>query len=278
MRLSRSVLAALALASVLTRPLASQATTVVVRDASGIPVSFAFVQLRAGASRVASDSGIATFSVTPEDSLRFVARRMGYAPFDRWVRRDPASGEYAITLEVLPRTLAAVDVRERANTPLARTGFYDRALRVRKGAITARFLTPEELDLRNPAKISHVLAGENFVKVQYHNGKPLLTGRARNCPMTVVLDGRRVRDLADEVYSREGQEEIEDMVRTRRMTRAAATDEYVRTRPSVDEFITAMSVAAVEMYGSAAAVPAELQQQMGSDACGLIALWTGSRQ
>ncbi len=50
---------------------------------------------------------------------------------------------------------------------------------------------------------------------------------------------------------------------------------------AIDDIIAAPSIAAIEIYGSAAAVPVELQRVAGSrmaQGCGLIAIWTGSRK
>lgn len=248
-----------------------------VRDTQGIPIPYALVQQPRGSSRVASDSGVAEFRIDARDSLRFIVRRIGFSPFDGWLRADSAGG-FNVSLAPLPRMLTVVKVSERANTPLARTGFYDRMERVRRGATVARFITPEELDLRNPARISNVLQGENIVKVNYSNGKVLLGGRSRNCPMTVLLDGRKVPGMVEEVYTKEGADELTEIMRSERVSLPEAMDRFIRRRLSVDELVISAAVAAVEIYSSAAGVPAELQQNMAADACGLIALWTGARQ
>lgn len=256
------------------------AVRVIVRDTLGVLIPFAYVQQRSGTSRVASDSGVAVFNATKSDSLRLIVRRIGYASFDGWARLD-STGAFPVALVQLPQRLAVVDVRERANTPLARTGFYDRLERSRRGAGSSRFFTPEELDLRNPPRISNILSGENLVKVNYSNGKVLLTGRARTCPMMVLLDGRKVIGLVEEAYTREGSEEIQAIMRTLRPTpdrEARAIDIFLRARLSIDELVNSASVAAIEVYASVATVPAELAQNMTSDSCGLIALWTGARQ
>jgi hypothetical protein len=273
----------IALASLLFRgaePVGAQErmVRVVVRDAQGIAVPFAFVSLRNRNGQVASDSGVATLRVPAGDSLNLFARRIGYAPFEGWVRPDPAAGDYLVTIAALPRTLAAVDVRERANTPLARTGFYDRVERVRRGAISARFITPEELDLRNPPLLSNILSGESMVKISYSDGKVLMTGRSGRCGMTLLVDGRRMRGIVDEVHTKEGADEIMRMMRTEGLSEPAAINRFIRARQSIDELVNSLSVAAIEIYASAAAVPTELQRNMASDACGLVAVWTGARQ
>jgi hypothetical protein len=63
---------------------------------------------------------------------------------------------------------------------------------VQRGAASATFITPEELDLRNPAKVSQVLQGVKGMKVAFHYGRPVLSGRGTDCGMTVLLDGRKM--------------------------------------------------------------------------------------
>ncbi len=245
---------------------------VVVTDSGAYGIPFAWVQLARGASRVANDSGIALFRVPAEDSIRFVVRRIGYAPFDSWVRKDGV-GDYRVLLATLPRTLVKVDITDRANTPLARTGFYDRMERVQRGAISARFITPEELDLRNPSKISSMLAGESMVKLQLNAGRAILLGRSGSCGLTILVDRVRLTGMVEEAYTYDGQEEIR-----RRGGDWQATQQFLRERQTVDDVVSSLSIAAVEIYASAASAPVELQRAAGPTSCGIIAIWTGSRQ
>lgn len=263
----------LVLGSIPVRPLAAQGSTlrVVVTDSLDRGVPFAWVQLARGASRVANDSGVVQFGAVAEDSIRFVARRIGYHPFDAWVKRSP-DGAYRVLLVPLPRSLVQVDITERANTPLARTGFYDRMERVQRGAISARFITPEEIELRNPTRISNMLAGESMVKLQLNAGRAILLGRGGSCGMTILVDRVRLTGMVEEAYTFDGQEKI------RRMGGSwQATQQFLQERQSIDDVVTSLSVAAIEIYATAASAPAELQRVAGPTSCGIIALWTGSR-
>lgn len=255
----------------------ADAIRVEVKDAGGLPIPYAMVQINRGSARVVNDSGVVQLNGEVADSLRLVVRRIGYIPFDGWSRRE-AHGVFIVTLAPLARELGAVTVTERANTPLARTGFYRRMERVRRGATVGTFITPEELDLRNPPRISSALGGQQSVKVTYHNGRAMITGRSQNCPMVVLLDGRKVDGMIEEALSRNGQAEIDRMAREQYMPRQRAQERYMRERMSVDELINSTAVAAIEIYASAASVPPELQQNMTAESCGLIAIWTGERK
>jgi hypothetical protein len=274
LRLAIAVAAALALPR--TAPLMAQEAGVRVHvvDSLGVAVPYAVVQPANGIARVASDSGVVSLALTPADSLRLIVRRIGYTAFGGWVRRASATTpDYRVVLAHAARALTAVTVEERANTPLARAGFYDRMERVRRGAIVAQFITPEELETRNPARISQVLLGVNSLRVNRNSNKQILTGRTGSCPVTVLLDGRRALGMAEELYTWEGQREVARLGGGQR-----GVELFLAVRTTVDELISAMSVTAVEIYGNASTAPTELLQNAGSDPCAIVAIWTGSRR
>ena len=233
-----------------------------VTDVRGNAIPFAYVSIVNGVSRVADDSGRAVFAMRVPDSLNLQVRRMGFDPFTGWVKRNPTTGIFATDLIPLPSTLDPVTVSARANTPLARTGFYDRAARIQRGAFAARVITPEELDFRNPIRLTQVLQGDRFIKVQPMNGKSVLQGRGVMCAMTILLDGQRLLGTYEEAMGNPNPPPMSSLA-------------------AIDDIIAAPSIAAIEIYGSAAGVPVELQRAAGArmaQGCGLIAIWTGSRK
>ena len=237
----------------------SDRAVVVVTDPAGNAIPFAFVQIENGASRVADDSGRAVFNIKSADSLKLQVRRIGFEPFIGWSMRSAETGTFLADLLPLARTLDPVAIRARRDTPLARTGFYDRVERVQRGAYSARMITPEELDMRNPLRISQIFSGERYVKVTPMAGRVVLMGRNALCAMTILLDGRRVLGTLEEAIG---------------STNPPPTSSLM----SIDELITASSVAAIEIYGSVMSAPVELQRVAGSQGCGIIAIWTGSRR
>jgi hypothetical protein len=264
--MTRFLLAAALLAplTLLPHPADAQRRTAVVRvtDVQGRPIPFALVQIENGVTRVADDSGRVTLPAERNDSLRLQVRRMGFNPFVGWTTPDSATGEHIADLIPLPRALDAVSVEGRRDTPLARTGFYDRMVRVQRGAYSARFITPEELDMRNPARLSHMLSGDRLLKVQYtNNQKIILLSRSPNCAMTILLDGMKATGTLEEAVG------------------PAGVMSSFQGLMSVDELVPVTSIAAIEIYGSMAAAPVELQRAAGTSAgCGVVAIWTGSRR
>ncbi len=252
---------------------------VVVLDSTGAPVPFALVRPHNRLARTASDSGVAEFRLAATDTMRFIVRRLGFQALDVRVPRD-SSGVFLVRLTPLVQSLKAAEIVAASNELLARRGFYDRMERARRGAYTARFVTPEELDLRNPSRISQMMQGTPFVKMKYERGRAMLLGRTQNCPMTVLIDGHKMDGMIEEFFTDDGQREMERLVRT-----APGPDKYVQAtamfmgrRQSIDDLVTAHAVVAIEMYGSMAAAPVELVQASDAESCGLIALWAGSRR
>lgn len=248
-------------------------TEVMVVDIGGQPVPYAIVSMGNAPPRVADASGVARLPNPVEaDSAQLVVRRLGYHPFGGAAKLDLDGQRFEVRLNPLARALNPRTISERRDTPLARRGFYDRLERVSRGATVGRFITPEELNLRNVSHISQYLAAEPYIRIVRSSGKPILTGRQHGCPMTIVVDGMRMSGTVEEVYTPEGQEEI------RRMGGGPqASARFLQNRQSVDELLSAFSVSAMEIYPSAAGAPADIQRAAGGAACGILVIWSGGR-
>jgi len=245
---------------------------VVVRDSVGTRIPYASVQVGGSNPRTASDSGVVVLSVPRADSLKLLARRVGFEPFEGWVRPDDA-GDYSVPLRPRPRNLNRASSYSR-DTPLARAGFYDRMERVARGAMVGRFWTPEALELRNASRTSSIFEGDNVVRIRWADGKPVLMGRGGSCPMAVLLDGQPMPGMVEELGTRRGHVEIWWML-LNGMELARAERAFIATHSSIDELVNPVAVVAVEVYPSVAGAPPELQRTMASEVvCGIIALWT----
>lgn len=215
----------------------------------GAPVPFAVVDAGPGTTRVADSSGVAHLPQVATDAQRVRVRRIGFASLDTVVALR-APGEVRVELRPLGQLLESVVVTATAGSPLVRTGFYDRVQRVQRGAITAEFVTPEEIDARDATQLSELLRGRRTITVTraLQPSRTVVKGRG-GCDMTILLDGQRVR--SDVAGAGEGPVAIDDRVGGR-------------------------SVMAVEIYPSTANAPAELIPLTGGGSCGIIAIWTGA--
>lgn len=246
---------------------------VAVRDRGGQAIPYAVVTVKSGVNRVANEDGIVELPAPVDaDSVELVVRRIGYRPFGEFVR-VVEDGRFVVEMDPLPRALNPRTITERRDTPLARRGFYERMERVRRGATVARFITPEELDSRQVNVVSAILAGESYVKIERFGSRPILTGRTPGCALAVLVDGMRMTGMVEELYTREGQDEV------RRMGGGqTGTSRFLASRTTVDDLLSAQSVAGMELYPTAAAAPIELQRAAGNGWCGILAIWSGGRQ
>lgn len=245
-----------ALAAILPGEARSQ-SVVRVLDADSLPIPYALVSVRGGTERLADSLGFARLTTHLADSAPLAVRRLGYAPFSGTLARN-AAGEFVVQLERVRRELEAVRTVASRNTPLARSGFYDRMQRVQDGAITGTFITPEELERRNPSYLSQVLQGVTSVRIRKTpDGSAFAMGRG-DCPMEVLVDGMRVNGL---------QRFVQTQGNRSRGVGGLHLDQLAHGR----------EIAAIEVYGSSANAPSELIPLTGNGSCGIIAVWTGGR-
>jgi hypothetical protein len=242
----------------LTAPRVGGAQAVVrVLDTDSLPVPYALVSVRGGTERLADSLGIARLSISVEDAAHLAVRRLGFAPFTGITTRN-AGGEFVVRLERMQHALEEVRTVAARNSPLARSGFYERMQRVQDGAITGTFLTPEELDRRNPTYLSEVLQGVTSVRIRRtHDGSAFAMGRG-DCAMEVLVDGMRINGL-------------------QRFVQRPGNRSGSPGGLHLDQLAHGREIAAIEVYGSSANAPAELVPLTGRGGCGLIAVWTGGR-
>lgn len=241
-------------------------------DRSGAPVPFAVVEVEKQGPRVADGDGQLLQKHRWADSLRVRARRIGYREHFGYVRPTAGSGDLVVTMDRIAVAVDAVVVTATRQTPLARTGFYDRVERIQRGALNGTFITPEELEERNPSTVTQTLRGRTGVSVSFvqaPGGRQRAVVRGRGgCAMNIVVDGQYVEtaqaDAADAAPT--------SIVPQGTSSRPASEME------SIDDLVAGRAIMAIEIYPSAANAPAEIAPPRGRGSCGIVAIWTGPRQ
>ena len=180
-------------------------------------------------------------------SLR--VRRIGFNEFSG-VAEQGATGDIEIRLSRAPRQLGTVTITATGDSPLVRSGFYDRLEQAQRGAFVAEFITPEEIRERNASQVAQLLQGRRFVTISSSKGaRPRLIAYGRNgCEMSILVDKQRIN--------------------------ANSTDPDGSV--AIDDLVSGRSVVAIEVYASNANAPAELVPLTGAGSCGIIAIWTGA--
>jgi hypothetical protein len=253
--------------------------SLVVVDPSGAPVPFAVVVLGGAPPQIADDSGRLTLRL-PRGSVHDLwVRRIGYREYRGRLAVDSTQGRLDVTLSPLAVQLATVSVEAARSTPLARTGFYDRVERTKRGAFVGEFISPEELDQMNHSRVSDLLRGRQHVRVRrLGDGTVHLLGRG-DCPLTIVIDGQRANNTAQDDAEVGSARYLPTPDGRNSRTGDIPVGGAMRVRkPSVDELVGGREVMAIEVYASLANAPAELIPLTGGGSCGIIAIWTGGRR
>ena len=239
--------------------------TVRVSDSTGAAIPYAVIDANPGGRRVADSLGLASFDVRASvSSVTVQVRRIGFRPSSAVL--TPTDRVHEIRLSPLARELSAVVISDRRNTLLVTRGFYDRIERVRRGAYTGEFITPEDLERISPSTVSRALSESRYVRIGRSGARQLavLLGRG-GCGYTILVDGTRVQGTLEERAT--GSTSIDGRGTAPRNDRDT----------SIEELVNGLEIAAIEVYPSAATAPAEIQAKAmgGRGSCGIIAIWTG---
>lgn len=221
---------------------------------NGQPIMYANVTLEGAMTRITDEKGEINLGAGKRQQFTVRVSRIGYAPWYGKVDL-PNVATMTVTLPQIAQSLAPVMVNgaPQIKTPLQLTGFYDRWMMRQKGALSAVFVGPEELEFRHPGKITSMLGGLNGVQIRKLAAKgsgdddnlvAYSTGSAdimHMCPMAVLVDGHQE---PPPVF--------------------------------IDRVLDANAVMAIEVYERGGNMPIGLDAN--DTACGVIAFWTGSRK
>ena len=218
-----------------------------IRDSLGARIERAVVQTTGQSRVVSDDSGHFEYRATPRGELRLLVRRLGYSPLE--LRINPIGDTtIAILLAPIPRRFDPMNVVASAVSGRLRgVGFYDRMNDRNKGIGSGLFVTAEDIEQRNPLRISQMLDQMTGVRVQKIGaGFNDFEIRGPNrCKFTVYLNGTRIGP--------KGPRPDIDVVK-------------------IDEWVEPSATAGIEVYPRATSAPPHLQMLNGT--CGVVAFWT----
>jgi hypothetical protein len=264
--LMRSFLRTLALGALVSASAMAQTTILKVIGTDSVPVPFAWVSVEGGTANITDEKGTVSLGVTRHKTLTVEVRRIGYQPWFGRLEFPDSAATLTVTLPRIVQQLQGVTITGQvAKTQLELVGFYDRWMQRQKGSLSATFIGPEELDKRHPSRTSDMLSGLNgIVMVHADNGAICAKGNGGSCFMAVLIDGNPLRN-------------------TSRSCPGAATAHIGRgisgagpAGVDINGYIDANDVAAIEIYSRGGNMPISLQTT--DNACGVLAIWTGSRK
>jgi hypothetical protein len=239
---------------VATRAEAQELRTVsgTVTDSGGHHI--AYVTLDGGAKYRTVTNAVGEFKllIPPAVGLEVLVRRIGFLP-TRFRVEPGADTTMRVPMQQLAVLMNTQIVRaQQLVRSLELRGFYERMLESQKGALVGEFVMPEEIEMRNPQRVSQVLETRKGITVRRVGSCNIIATCYRvfgtgGCPATVFLDGQRLNSLM-----------------------AASND--LGATPAVDELIPVTHVSGVEIYPRGAAAPPKYQSLGGS--CAIILIWT----
>jgi hypothetical protein len=222
-----------------------------VTDSAGQPV--AYVTIDGGRYRTLTNAvGDFRILVPAGEAVNFAARRIGYLPSNFRAEKG-ADTTMSISLQRLAVLLSTQVVRAQQQVrSLEMRGFYERMSDAERGALVGEFVTPEEVEMRNPQRVTQLLEQRRGITVRR-------MGRCQNvaacfyvtgtggCAATIYLDGQRLNRLA-----------------------SAAGD--INQAPALDELVGITSVSGIEVYPRGQSAPAKYQGLSGT--CAIVVIWT----
>jgi hypothetical protein len=193
-------------------------------------------------------------SVGSANAIKLEVRRIGYRP----ASIEIAAGNdttISVTMYAVPQRLAAVKVMAEQLRKLEMAGFYERLANREKWGGSGQFLTPEDIELRKPHRVTQLLEGLNGVSTR--RSDECATALVRcwvavghdNCVMAVYLDGHRLEP-----------------------ERLDPTVPKNRHPVYIDELAHVADISALEVYSRPTQAPPQYQSDVGR--CGIVLIWT----
>jgi hypothetical protein len=288
-RIRFAVACAAVIAAVLPSAGQGQTRRIKVVSADTMPIPFAYVTVEGGYGQITDEKGEVSLGAGNQQTLVVRVQRIGYQPWFGKIDAADTATVFRVPLLRIAQSLSTVTVTGTAAVnSLKLTGFYDRWMMRQKGALSAVFIGPEEIEFRHPDKITNVLRGLNGVAFRRScEGEQVAFGVNGTCQMAILVDGNRqcpssgCKGLFGGSGSTSGALSGTKGTQTARSASSKwscdSPDNLNATNSVIlDQVVNANDVAAIEVYNRGGNIPVSLSAS--DQACGIIAIWTGSRK
>jgi len=234
----------------------------IVLDGSNRPIPTAGVLVAGVGSTVTDDSGRFELQVPHKDHVTLDIRRIGFMPSRFGLS---GGGDTSVSVLLLARTptLDTMLVRSIRAKPPSIAGFEQRMAERKKGAGVARFITAAEIEPLHASRASQVLETVPSIYVQRVDSQGQrwgIFGRSPKggfCAATIYLDGVRLGKTDESSTDRRGRTTVRD------------------TGVPIDEYVTPLDIAGVEIYARGLLAPPQFQAALNQDlTCAVILIWT----
>ncbi len=266
-----SVTFALAALAILPSHAHAQARKLRVLSADSVPIMYAYVTTDGGIGLITDEKGEISFGAGKSKTYTVNVRRLGFQPWFGKLTLPDTAAVFTVVLPRVSQALSEVRVTGRASAPAGLQAFYDRWMMRQKGLLSAVFIGPEEIEFRHPNRITNMLNGLNGVSLKRNQaGDEVAMGFNGQCQMAIVVDG--IRQCPTNGCKCDGCGGNATGI-MQGLKQPILDDAHAVL---LDHVVDAASVAAIEVYPRGGNMPVSLQ--IADAACGVIAIWTGTRQ
>jgi hypothetical protein len=271
-----AVAVGIALVSAVPAIVQAQSRKVRVIAVDSTPIPYAYVSIDGGAAQIADERGEVSLGVGKKQTVTLRAQRIGFQPWFGKINLPDTGSVLIVQLARVAQSLAAVNIKAAAEIRLLQmSGFYDRWMERQKGALSATFIGPEEIEYRHPDKITNMLRGLNGVEMRRScEGEQVAFSTSNQCQMAILVDG--VRQCPSRGCNTSGGGIFSTGAQSAKPACDSPTTLNETTAVVIDLLLNADDVAAIEVYNRGANVPVSISAS--DQACGIIAFWTGSRK
>jgi hypothetical protein len=256
--------------------LQGQARKLKVIAADTMPIPYAYVTVEGGIGQITDEKGEVSFGAGKKQTIVVRIQRIGYQPWFGKLDLPDTAVTLVMPLQRIAQSLSAVTVTTTsAIKSLQMTGFYDRWMMRQKGALSAVFIGPEEIESRHPDKITNMLRGLNGVKfIRSCEGEQVAFSSTNQCTMAVLIDGQRQCPSSGCKGGTAGG--TFSGAQSSHPNCDSPTGLNATTAVLIDQILSASDVTAIEIYNRGGNVPVSISAS--DQSCGIIAFWTGSRK
>jgi hypothetical protein len=222
-----------------------------VLDSTGTPIPYVSVDGGPRFRTLSNAVGEFTLMLPRAEPFDLDIRRIGYLPGKIRILAG-SDTTVDVSLQQLGVLMETQVIRARAQVRnLAVRGFYERMADTERGGLNAEFVTPEEIEMRNPQRTTQLLDQKRGLRVRRLGNCYVVSTCYRvfgpsGCSATLYLDGRRLNNLS---------------------AAAAAT-----TAPEIDDLVPVTAVSGIEIYARASQAPPQFQSLAGT--CAIVLIWT----
>ena len=218
-----------------------------VTDSAGQPIPYVNVDGGPQYRILTNASGEWSLQLPSTVAIDVSIRRIGYLPSKVRVLQG-SDTTIAVSLQRVAALLTTQVVRAQQQVRTLETrGFYSRMLQQVRGALVGEFVTPEEIEMRNPQRVTQLLEQRHGLHVRRAGSCQVIVTCYRvfgqgGCAATVYLDNQRLNRL--------GGGDV----------------------PAIDELIPVTGVSAIEVYPRGSSAPHQFQSLAGT--CSIVVIWT----